>query len=130
MGDYACTTDKKLALKCGADHTMAVLNTCKGAKGCRAHEIPDEKKVEFICDDAVADLNDPCDENGEKACTQDRKAILECRANKFTLLTQCPGGCSFDAAGEKFQCDTAGAAVAAGDAPAAGAKKGSAKKGK
>ena len=119
IGDYACTTDHKLALKCSASHSMAPLNTCKGAKACRVFEKPEEKKVEFLCDDSVADLNDPCDENGEKACTMDRKGILECRSNKFATLASCPGGCSFDEAAEKFAC----AHAAANEAPAGGTKK-------
>ncbi len=109
VGDYACTTDKKLALKCGSDHMMAPLNSCKGAKGCRVHEIPEQKKVEFVCDDAVADATDPCDENGEEACTIDRKGLLRCEANKFAIYKPCAGGCTFDASGDKFACDTGAA---------------------
>jgi hypothetical protein len=128
IGDYACTSDKKLALKCGADRTMAALNTCKGTKGCRVFEMPEEKKVEFVCDDAVADPNDPCDENGEKACTIDRKGILECKQNKFQPLGPCPGGCTFDTSGDKFECGQAGGAATG---TKAGTKKGGAgKKGK
>jgi hypothetical protein len=119
-GDYACTTDRKLALKCGADHKMAALNTCKGDRGCRVFDKPEEKKLEFVCDDSVADVNDPCDENGEKACTLDRKAVLECRSNKFATLSACAGGCSFDASGDKFECSD-------GATAAADAKKGAAK---
>jgi hypothetical protein len=125
VGDFACTADRKLALKCGADHTRVPLNTCKGAKGCRAHELPDQNKVEFVCDDAVADANDPCDEDGEAACTMDRKAILKCASGKFAPLTTCPGGCSFDATGDKFDCDPGLAAAAA--ASSAAAKKGTRK---
>ncbi|MGO8997073.1 MAG: hypothetical protein ACLQVI_27475 [Polyangiaceae bacterium] len=125
VGDFACTADKKLALKCGADHTMAPLNTCKGTKGCRVHEIPDAKKVEFICDDAVADANDPCDENGEEACTMDRKGLLKCQSNKFMPETACAGGCTFDPSGDKFSCDQGATADAASPgAPKKGAKKG------
>ena len=121
VGDYACTTDKKLALKCGADHIMAPLNSCKGAKACRVLELPEDKKVEFVCDDAVADANDPCDENGEEACTTDRKGILKCDKNKFVQESACAGGCSFDANGEKFTCDQGGAAA---PAPAGVVKRG------
>jgi hypothetical protein len=124
VGDYACTSDAKLALRCGDNHTMAPLNTCKGAKGCRVKEIPDLKKVDFVCDDAIADANDPCDENGEEACTMDRKGLLKCAGNKFLPETACAGGCSFDGTGDKFQCDQG-----AGAAPAATKKSGSGKKG-
>jgi hypothetical protein len=126
-GDYACTNDKKLALKCADTHVMVALNTCKGAKGCRVLELPEQKKVEFVCDDAVADANDACDENGEQACTVDRTTLLQCSNNKFLFLKACAGGCSFDPNGDKFACDQAGLA-AAGASPS-GPKK-AAKRGK
>jgi hypothetical protein len=121
LGDFACTPDKKLALKCGADHTMAPLNSCKGTKGCRVHELPEEKRVEFVCDDAVADANDPCDENGEEACTMDRTGILACQSGKFVARAACAGGCSFDASGDKFNCDPG---VAASPASTKASKRG------
>jgi hypothetical protein len=127
-GDYACTSDKKLALKCSDSRTMVPLNSCKGAKACRVLEIPEQKRVEFICDDAVADVNDPCDEDGEEACTVDRKGLLKCSHNTFQSQTACAGGCSFDSKGDKFACDQRGAVAAAIASPADG-KKG-AKKGK
>jgi hypothetical protein len=105
VGDYACASDKKLALKCSEGHQMAPINSCKGTKGCRVFEMPEEKKIEFVCDDAVADANDPCDENGEEACTMDRKGLLKCVNAKFASAGECPGGCSFDPNGEKFVCD-------------------------
>jgi hypothetical protein len=126
-GDYACTSDKTLALKCGDAHTMVPLNSCKGAKGCRVLEVPEQKRVEFVCDDAVADANDPCDEDGEEACTIDRKGLLKCSHNKFVPHETCAGGCSFDSNGDRFECDRRGAAAAGAPAGAA-AKKG--KKGK
>ena len=95
---------------------MAPLNSCKGAKGCRVLELPEDKKVDFVCDDAVADPGDPCDENGEEACTMDRKGLLKCTSNKFVPAAACAGGCAFDANGEKFTCEQAGGAVAAADA--------------
>jgi hypothetical protein len=122
MGDYACTSDKKLALKCSETHVMAPLNTCKGTKGCRVLEIPEQKKVEFICDDAVADANDACDEGGEEACTMDRKGLLKCTSNKFLPYKTCAAGCSFDASGDKFECDPGG--MAAAPAPKKVGKKG------
>jgi hypothetical protein len=111
-GDYACTTDKKLALKCSDAHVMAALNSCKGVKGCSVHEVPEQKKVEFVCDDAVADVGDPCDENGEQACTIDRKGLLQCANSKFGPYKTCAGGCAFDASGDKFECDSGAAAAA------------------
>jgi hypothetical protein len=110
IGDYACTSDKTYVLKC-VDHKMTKLNSCRGTKACRVFELPQEHKIEFVCDDSVAQLNDPCDEEGEFACAVDRKAIYQCKSNVFTMLKACTGpkGCVFDDKGEKFECDaTAG----------------------
>jgi hypothetical protein len=116
IGDYACSSDKTLALKC-VDHKMQKLNSCRGTKGCRVFELPAEKKVEFVCDDSVADLNDPCDEDGEHACSMDKKSLYVCKTSKFGLLKPCGGakGCAFDEKGEKFECDTAATAGKAVD---------------
>jgi hypothetical protein len=115
IGDFACATDKSFALKC-IDHKMAKLNSCRGAKGCQVVELPAVKKIEFLCDDSLAQLGDECDEDGEHACAMDKKSIYVCKASKFTAFKPCEGpkGCSFDEKGEKFECDataTAGKTV-------------------
>jgi hypothetical protein len=106
IGDYACTADKTYALKC-VDSKMTKLNSCRGVKGCRVFELPQEKKVEFICDDTIAQPDDACDEEGEHACSMDKKSIYVCKGLKFTMLKACDGpkGCTFDDKGEKFECD-------------------------
>jgi hypothetical protein len=132
VNDYACTPDKGMLLKC-LDHKMTKLNSCRGHKGCRVFEIPEEKKIEFVCDDSVAMENDPCDEDNEHACSMDKKAIYVCKSNKFVSLKACPGpqGCSFDDKAEKFSCDTSSDPGKAVDVtrptPAAMAKKGKGK---
>jgi hypothetical protein len=70
-------------------------------------ELPEEKKVEFVCDDAIAQLNDPCDEEGEAACSMDRKAMYHCKSAAFVAMKDCTGpkGCTFDDKGERFECD-------------------------
>src|SRR6185437_5012146 len=77
--------------------------------GCRVIELPVEKKTEFICDDSLALPNDPCDEEGEHACSMDKKQIYVCKGAQFTLLKACDGpkGCSFDDKAEHFTCDEA-----------------------
>lgn len=106
IGDYACTSDKAFALKC-VDHKMQKLNSCRGPKGCRVIELVAEKKLEFVCDDSIAQIGDECDEDGEHACAMDKKAIYVCKSSKFASLRACEGakGCSFDDKGEKFECD-------------------------
>jgi len=106
-GDFACASDKKMVFKC-VGKKMTPLNSCRGPKGCRVFELPLEKKVDFSCDDSVANLGDACDESGEHACTMDKTAIMVCTNAKFTALKTCSGpkACSFDERGEKFECDT------------------------
>ena len=105
-GDYACTGDKLMALKC-VGKTFQILNTCRGKDGCRVLELPEEKKTEFMCDDALAQDNDACDTEGELACSMDKTEILRCKASHFAKEQACPGGCSFDEKGEKFVCAAA-----------------------
>ncbi len=106
--DYACTPGGSPTLLICTDHKMIPLNSCRGTKGCRIIELPQEKKIEFFCDDSVAQANDACDEENEHACSMDKKAIFICTAHKFVAFKGCPGptGCSFDEKGEKFTCDT------------------------
>jgi hypothetical protein len=127
IGDYACTSDKALLLRCN-DHKMDPLNSCRGPKACRIFELPQEKKIDFVCDDSVAQENDPCDTNGEEACTMDKKAMYVCKSNKFVSYKACPGGtgCTYEEHGDKYACDEGHAQAAGGAAtatgPAAGAK--------
>ena len=103
--DYACTPDKLMALKCVA-HKFQELNSCRGKDGCRVFELPEEKKTDFVCDDALAQANDPCDTETEEACSTDKTEILVCK------------GCSFDEKGEKFECGGAAPGAAKAKAPA------------
>lgn len=105
-GDFACSTDKTMAFKC-INKVMTPLNSCRGAHGCRVLELPVEKKIEFLCDDSIATVGDPCDEEGEHACAMDKRSILVCKGTKFTPLKNCDGpkGCGFDDKAEHFTCD-------------------------
>ncbi len=120
-GDYACTSDKSLVLRCDANK-MTALNTCRGPKSCRIIELPQEKKVDFFCDDSVAQEGDACDTNGEEACSMDKKALYKCQSNKFAAFRQCtgPGGCSYMEQGDRYSCEVAGGAVAGTAGGAAG----------
>jgi len=110
-GDYACTTDKAFVLKC-VGKKMVKLNSCRGTKACRVFELPQEKKVDFVCDDSLAQAGDPCDEEGEDACSMDRKSLYTCKSAAFALAKTCTGpkGCSFDDKAEHFECDSASGA--------------------
>jgi hypothetical protein len=72
-GSYACTTDGKMMLVCtGAALTSA--SSCRGPSGC--HIEAGTNRVD--CDDAVADIGDPCDEPKRITCAGDHKAELVC----------------------------------------------------
>jgi hypothetical protein len=122
--DVACAVDHKFALEC-QNGKFALAETCKGARGC----VVDGDKIS--CDNDVADLGDPCQTEGDYACTADKLMALKCTAHKFEALNTCrgeeacnmdktalftckanhfakdrpcPGGCSFDDKGERFLC--------------------------
>jgi hypothetical protein len=120
-GDYACTGDRSSVLRCDAGK-MAVLNTCRGPKQCAIVNHAAENKVEFVCDDSVAQAGDPCDTNGEEACSMDKKSILVCGDNKFGAPKVCAGptGCNYDEKFDRYSCDQ-GVDNAAGDAGSADA---------
>jgi hypothetical protein len=118
-GDYACTSDKLMALKCTA-HKFDALNTCRGKDACKVIELPEEKKTNFVCDDSIAQENDACDTPGEEACSLDKTEIFTCKANHFAKDRACPGGCSFDEKGERFTCVLVTPVGVAKPAPAGG----------
>jgi hypothetical protein len=115
-GDYACTTDRGMVLRCDSGK-MASLNTCRGPKSCSIVNHPAENKVEFVCDDSLAQPGDPCDTNGEEACTMDKKSILVCDKNTFQNPKPCggPTGCSYDEKFDRYGCDQGAATDAAPD---------------
>jgi hypothetical protein len=117
-GDYACTSDRGMVLRCDANK-MVALNTCRGPKACGIVQHAAENKVEFVCDDSLAQEGDVCDTNGEEACTMDKKSILVCETSKFTNPKPCggPGGCTYDEKYDRYGCDQPGGA----DAGVAGA---------
>jgi hypothetical protein len=126
-GDYACTRDRGLVLRCDGGK-MTPLNTCRGPKACTIINHPAENSVEFACDDSIAVVGDPCDTNGEEACTTDKKSILVCDANKFAKPRACsgPAGCTYEEKSDSYSCDQGGAAATRpdeGDSKAGGSKR-------
>jgi hypothetical protein len=108
-GDFACAVDKKAVLKC-ADKKFGSITTCRGPKGCRVMELPEEKRIEFSCDDTVAQESDPCEHNGEYACSVDGKSIYTCKSNKYAPAKACPGGCTYDEHEGSLSCLEGGGA--------------------
>jgi hypothetical protein len=119
--DFACTSDAKLLLKC-VDKKMIGWNSCRGAKGCRVMELPQEKKVNFWCDESVAEPNDPCDTDDEHACSTSKKALLHCKNHKYQQQLACngPKGCTVDEKAKQLSCDEGHTAAPAGSAHHAG----------
>jgi hypothetical protein len=105
-GQYACSADKQFILRC-KDNKMSPINSCRGPNGCSSQEIPEEDKVEFSCDDWLAQEGDPCEHEDEHSCSTDKKAVFVCKGGKFVAHKQCTGanGCSFDSKAEKILCD-------------------------
>jgi hypothetical protein len=110
-GDYACTSDRGLVLRCDGGK-MTPLNTCRGPKACGIVNHSADNTVEFLCDDSIAIVGDPCDTNGEEACAIDKKSIVVCAANKFAHPKPCggPSGCTYEEKSDRYFCDQ-------GDAP-------------
>jgi hypothetical protein len=106
-GDYACTSDKLLVLRC-VDRKMTPLNSCRGPTQCRVIPQPQDRKVQFDCDDSLAVEGDPCDTNGEEACSMDSKSMFVCTDHKFASPVVCrgPKGCTHDVKTDAFKCDT------------------------
>lgn len=117
-GQIACTTDKSLILRC-TNNVMTAIDSCRGPKSCTFEEQPAAQRIEFNCDDSVAQEGDPCETENNHACAVDHKAIHVCKDKKFVSLKACPGakGCTFDPATDKLSCDTgSGLFVGAGGA--------------
>jgi hypothetical protein len=85
----ACSSDMKSALLCTSGK-MTLAETCKGPGACKVGN------GDIMCDNDVADLNDPCRDDGDYACTSDKSNALRCAGNKMGLINSCrgPKGCS------------------------------------
>jgi hypothetical protein len=86
-GKAACSRDKKQMLKCTSAHFVTDV-LCKGPEGCHfegstAH-----------CDMSLADVGDPCTEEGSYTCSADHTRALACKGGKLTSGRACKKGCS------------------------------------
>ncbi len=102
-GDFACASNGKVLLLCKSG-SFQPANTCRGPKGCTVREHPTENKVGFACDDTIAEAGDLCDEDGESACSVDRKTLLACKESHFAIVKPCRGGCAYEEKTDKFVC--------------------------
>jgi hypothetical protein len=97
---YACATDMKTALQCSGGKFVPA-ETCKGPGACKV------ASGDISCDNDVADLNDPCRDKGDYACTSDKSNALQCSNNKMGLVNSCrgPGGCKVIHQGKEVDID-------------------------
>jgi len=86
--DYACTFDKKHALRCGGGR-FAIVSGCAGPKGCSIDRPPEGAKVS--CDDSVTPIGGPCEKDSHYACSLDSKTIVVCRSGVFVVDERCKG---------------------------------------
>ncbi|MFO0594668.1 MAG: hypothetical protein U0228_05175 [Myxococcaceae bacterium] len=81
-----CSEDKKTLLVCDGEKFNAA-SSCKGQNHCRAVN----KNIE--CDTTIADVGDPCEEDGTLSCDPAKKELLKCSGKKFALEKKCPKRC-------------------------------------
>jgi len=85
--DYACSIDKKSALKCQKG-LFVQSSLCKGPKGCK---IGGDAKTGFKveCDDSIANQGDACEKEDHFSCASDARAILKCKNKRFDIEDKC-----------------------------------------
>jgi len=91
-----CSADKKTLLVCDGRKFFAA-SSCKGQNHCRAVA----KNID--CDTSMADLGDPCEEEGKLSCDLAKKTLLKCTAKKFVKEQDCKKRCNN--AFNKYSCD-------------------------
>lgn len=96
--DLACTSDKKGELRC-KDNKLVLASGCRGAKGCYW------ESTTLHCDTDIADMADPCEDDGDLACSVDGKSLLRCAKDKYVLENTCKGPKSCKVEGTKVHCD-------------------------
>ena len=92
IADDACSTDRKVELRCQAGH-FAIIATCKGPDGCTLTPSKTGSGYTLSCDDHVADVGDPCFDTERTACSSDKKALFTCTAQRFVVHRACKKGC-------------------------------------
>jgi len=91
----------KLVLQCTGGKFVPA-ETCKGPGACKV-----AANGEIACDNDIADVNDPCRDKGDYACTSDKSNALQCANSKMGLVNTCrgPGGCKIIHLGKNVDID-------------------------
>lgn len=100
-----CVEDAK-ALACHDGKWEEI--ACRGPDGCV------KNGGEHICDQSVAEDGDACNLADDYVCTGDKKGMLQCTKNKWTLVQSCLGERACVMEKKKVTCDNSVANV--GDA--------------
>jgi hypothetical protein len=95
--------DEKKALACHDAKWEEM--TCKGPDGCS------KATGEHVCDQSVAEDKDVCNLADDYVCTGDKKGMLQCTKNKWTLVQSCLGDRSCVMEKKKVTCDNSVANV-------------------
>jgi hypothetical protein len=86
-GEHACGSDAKSTVRCSGG-TWQDDQRCRGPRGCV------ERGDQVQCDDTLAEVGDRCGDDGDRACSTDRKARLECKGHKMAFDKQCKSECA------------------------------------
>lgn len=89
--------DEKKALACHEGKWEEM--SCRGPAGCA------KGGGEPVCDQTAAENGDACNLSDDFACSGDKKAMLQCSKNKWSVVASCIGehGCSME--GRTVTCD-------------------------
>jgi len=89
---YACSAERTELLVCDA-RRWRVAGKCAGAEHC----VSSTSKIK--CDDTIADVGSPCEGDGDKACSANGSALLECTRATMIVTSPCrgPKGCVVNA---------------------------------
>ena len=99
-GAKACSLDQTQVLAC-TEGRMAPLYLCRGEGKCNS------AGGKLSCDQTVAKLGDSCDRglSGHIACSQDKKALLACKDERFVASEKCKPGTRCTVSGQSTNCD-------------------------
>jgi len=96
----ACSADQSQVLSC-KDGRLAALYFCRGDSHCSS------AGGKLACDQTVAHLGDACDKtlDGSTACSDDKKSLLICQAERFMPSEKCKPGTTCTVSGQSTKCE-------------------------
>jgi hypothetical protein len=99
-GAKACSVDKTQVLSC-VEGQMRAQYLCRGPAQCSA------AGGKLACDQTVAKLGDSCDKglSGHIACSEDKKALITCKDERFVPAEKCKAGTLCTVEGSSTKCD-------------------------